>query len=271
MAENSAKQNINDSIKVGYWEKVRFLLPITLSLALPLGYLLAYVHEVGYCNVYKVPKELIALDWTSVIIGVSAALGGSLFLVWFIAMLLLPTQPKQRMGPIRRRLYFLFLVFVFSFFIALRYLLISELIYVITYFIVLGVILFVFPVITKTSAKEKGYRRKLAAYDNEQRKSEGPFLKWLGLRGVILIMLLFGIFTFSYLEGRIEAVNQDEFYVPSTYPNSIVLRIYGDTLICANVDVELREIEKEYFIIKTHDQPPPVLMSIKTGRLGLKE
>ena len=113
----------------------------------------------------------------------------------------------------------------------------------------------------------KSYSQKLAAYDNLQRKSEAPFLKRFGIGGAIIFMLLIGAFVFSYLGGRAQAMNQDEFYIPSTHPNSIILRIYGDKLICANFDEERREIKREYFILKANEQPIPVLISTKTGRL----
>ena len=84
-------------------------------------------------------------------------------------------------------------------------------------------------------------------------------------------MLLVGAYTFTYLEGRAQAINQEEFYVPSPYPNTVVLRIYGGNIICAPVNQARREIEKTYFILKINDEPRPMLIATKTGRLYVRE
>lgn len=267
MVEDCAEPKTNNNVHANNWKWIR----ISLLIAPPLGYLLAYTHELGYCNVFKIPKELILLDWTTVIVGVSATFGASLLLVWFITMLFLPMQSKRPMGPIKRRLYFFFLVFVFTLLFSYKYLIVKEVIYPIAYLVALAVFLFLIPIFTKDAKEAVGYRNKLAAYDELQRKSEAPFFKRVGLKELVLFIFLIGIFPFSYLGGRATAINQDEFYVPSTYPNSVVLRIYGDRLICAQLNKERREVERTYFILRTNDEPRPMLIATNTGRLHIRE
>lgn len=259
---------VKSDVEATDWKWPRILLVI----APPLGYTLAYTYERGYCGWFEIPKELIMLDWTTIIIGVSAALAGSSILMWFIAMLLLPGKPGKRMGPIRGRAYFFALVFFLSFFVAYKYLLVKEALYVITYLATIAIILFLMPIFDKSVKGVKGYRAKLEKHDELRTKTEYPFMKRLGLKGALIIMLLFGVFFFSYLEGRAQAMNQDEFYVPSTYPNSVVLRIYGDNIICAPVFDKARgEVEKTFFILKTNDEPRPMLIATKTGQLHIKQ
>lgn len=244
---------------------------IVLVIAPALGYTLAYTYEIGYCNVFKIPKEFIFLNWTTVIIGITAAFGGSLLMIWFVMMLLVPRQATKSMGPIRRRLYVLFIIFSFSFFVSFKYLLAKELIFIIAYLVAMAATLFLLPLLDKDIRKIKGYSNKLIAYDERLKTSEDPLLKRIGSRGIIVIMLLVGAYTFTYLEGRAQAINQEEFYVPSTYPHAVVLRIYGDNIVCAPVNQARREIERTYFILKTDDEPRPMLIAIKTGRLHVSE
>jgi hypothetical protein len=249
------------------WKWFRFLLVI----AAPLGYALAYTYERGYCDVFEIPKELIVLNWTTILIGVSAALAGSFILMWFIVMLLLPGKPGKQMGPIRGRLYFFSLMLALTLFVTLRYLIFEELIYAIVFVVVLFIALFIMPIFDKSARKKKGYRKKLKAYDKTRTEIKEPLLRHFGLKEALLIILLVGSLLFSYLEGRAQAINQDEFYIPSTHTNSVVLRIYGDSIICAPVASKARgEIERAFFILKTNDEPRPLLISTRTGRLHIK-
>ncbi len=261
---NTEQNSINENTG---WNWFR----IVLIIAPALGYTLAYTYEIGYCNVFKIPKEFIFLDLTTVIIGITAAFGGSLLIIWFVIMLLIPKQAIKPMGPIRRRLYFLLLICMLSFFIAYKYLLVWELIYIIAYLVAMAVILLLFPLLDRNTRKIKGYRNKLIANDEQTKKSTDPLLKRIGSRGIIVFMLLVGAYTFTYLEGRAQAINQEEFYVPSTYPSSVVLRIYGDNIVCAPVNQARKEIERTYFILKTNDEPRPMLIATKTGRLYVSE
>jgi len=249
------------------WKWLRILLVI----APPLGYALAYTYERGYCDVFEIPKELIVLNWTTIFIGVSAALAGSFLFLWFIMMLVIPQPSQKQRRPIWRRLYFFSLLFFLSFFVAYKYLLVKELLYIIAYLAAMAIMFFVMPIFDKSVKDVKGYREKLERYDDLRTKTEYPFMKRLGLRGILLIMLLGGAFLFSYLEGRAQAINQDEFYVPSTYPNSVVLRIYGDNIVCAPVNKARGEIDRAFFILKTNDEPRPMLIATRTGRLYIKQ
>ncbi len=49
---------------------------------------------------------------------------------------------------------------------------------------------------------------------------------------VIIICIVSVILSFGYLEGTLNAWQKEVFYVPSSNPDLVVLKIYGDNMIC---------------------------------------
>lgn len=62
--------------KTVYWSWLGSM----VALIVPLGYILAYIHEIGFCDFFKIPKELIQLNWTITLIAVTGVIGGVLVL-----------------------------------------------------------------------------------------------------------------------------------------------------------------------------------------------
>lgn len=60
-----------------------------------LGYALAFIHEIGYCDVFGIPHEFISLSLTSIFIALGAGLGLVGLLVW-VAYLILFAREQQR-------------------------------------------------------------------------------------------------------------------------------------------------------------------------------
>jgi hypothetical protein len=99
---------------------------------------------------------------------------------------------------------------------------------------------------------------------------------------VVAAMLLVVILLvwLPWYTGKLQAKTQTRFWVPtypdstSTYPNSVVLRIYGDRLVCG----EIKELENgtnqltgNFFVIRLDDNPRPVLKLEKKGNLKLPD
>lgn len=254
-------------------ESMNWKLAQLIALVAPaVGYILAFTHEVAYCEWFKIPIEFISLNWNVIITGVVASLGGAYLVMLPFIMLSLTKQSKRPMGHVERRVYFLVVIFVVLFAFAYRYLLVRELGYVISYLIGMAALLFLLPLSDTSIRKIKGYRNQLAAYDDPSRKPEDPFLKkWLNLRVIIVFILLVGAFGSAYLDGRAKAMNQEEFLIPSEYPNAVVLRIYGDSMICALVDLPSKVVERTYFVLKVGDSPKSTLTLTRTGCLHIAE
>lgn len=68
-------------------------------------------------------------------------------------------------------------------------------------------------------------------------------------------------------EGRRNAMTQTVFLIPSTYPQSVVLRVYGDTLVCAPFDQQNRTVESSFFFIRLGDASEVRLTPRKVGPL----
>jgi len=79
-------------------------------------------------------------------------------------------------------------------------------------------------------------------------------------------VVLFLSFMF-YSAGRAHALKQTEYLFPSTYEQSVVLRIYGDNMICAPVDRDKKEVQRSFFVLNVSGATPPTLKLEKIGPL----
>jgi len=115
-----------------------------------------------------------------------------------------------------------------------------------------------------------GYIKKLVAQDKADRQTPYP-LTFITkhLRSTTIGILLFVLLLFSlpYFSGEDTATKQEYFLVPSTNANSVVLRIYGDELICTELDKQSNKPNGKFFILKLADEPRPTLSLQKVGPL----
>jgi hypothetical protein len=134
------------------------------------------------------------------------------------------------------------------------------------YFVLL---LFVGPLWTRRNVTG-GYIAKLAAQDEADRQTPYPLtfitrhVGWTTI-GILFFVLL--LLSLSYLSGENTATRQEYFLAPSTNENSVVLRIYGDELICTQLDKQSNKPNGKLFILKLDDEPRPVLSLQKVGPL----
>lgn len=92
-------------------ERIEFRswIPLLIGIAPAVGYSLAYVYQLGYCDVYHIPYDLIHLDMTTILTAIAASLLGVAILVWFIFLIL--TIPLY-ISTTRKKIYFsLFILF----------------------------------------------------------------------------------------------------------------------------------------------------------------
>lgn len=250
---------------------------ITVSIilaALPaLGYILAFVYEVEYCRVFNIPREFVMISFTNLIIAIGSILGVS------IILLAIPQTPRlinivgfDKPGLITQRIIKHSIALLLVSVLFLRYYEIESHFYFL-YFLPLYYILrdFVLPLITQRSLS--GYRNKLKAEDEVKAFPAAripSFWKKHRYNVIMIIFTLLVLYTVASLDGKRTAIKQEEFLIPSTYPQSVVLKVYGDSLICSNFNRENRTLDGELFFIKL-GRDPQLKLSLQTvGPLKLK-
>jgi hypothetical protein len=87
---------------------------------------------------------------------------------------------------------------------------------------------------------------------------------------VIITVFLLGLYI-ALSAGKAEATKQEEFLVTNTKPELVVLRIYGDNLICAPFDRKTGEVEESFSVLKNTGDPNLSLRFEKLGNLHIPE
>lgn len=142
-------------------------------------------------------------------------------------------------------------------------------------FFLMMVIVFFFFLFPLISQRSKGsYLEKLRAEDEYDAKSAKGLMVTLArsvsFKHRYYLFWLFLIFWIAGSAGKAKAVNEQEFFVLASAPNTVVLRIYGDRMICAPFNREDRKVERSLIIYRTDANPPLKLMLEEVGPLSLK-
>ena len=82
-----------------------------------------------------------------------------------------------------------------------------------------------------------------------------------------LLYLFFISVVLANLAGDAAAISQKEFLVTNTTPAMVVLRVYGDTMICAPFDRNSHEVKKSFTLLKMAEDPKLVLSLENVGPL----
>lgn len=214
--------------------ELRPWIPLLIAVAPALGYGLAYVHERGYCAVYHIPFDLIHLDLTTVLVAIAASLGG-LALLLYIAFLAM-TVPLDTSAT-KKKIYLSSILFVFLVLFGFLYLTVEEFIQLSIAFAVFLFSIFIFPrillwLIRKFPTKRQRQETLLDRWANNK------YLQY----GCIAILVIAFIFVSGYLAGRSDAWKKEIFLVPSSNPELVVLKIYGDNIVCGKLVQKSDEI-----------------------------
>ena len=126
---------------------------------------------------------------------------------------------------------------------------------------------FVFPLIVQ---RGKTYVEKLEAQEDTERQvvdSYAIMQRKFGNESLLIILLFLGGMTTALSAGTAEAIRQEEFLVTNTKPELVVLRIYGDNLICVPFNRATGEIEQSFSVMKNTGETGLVLHLEKLGQL----
>lgn len=244
-----------------------------ILVAIPaLAYYLTFSYERWYCDVFDIPQEFIKLDLTTVLVYAAAILG-----VWTIVLPVLdvfadlPTSPAVHPNAWGRLVkkyvpFFVFFAAVSYFYWDVR-----------KFSIFTGLIILAM-LSEILIARLFGDKTKPLA---ERINPQSPLLlpgsglnivkARLGakLTGIILTVAVGTLL--SGVLGASAALKQEAFLVPSSHPNRVVLRQYGDKLICAAVDFEKRIVIPD-FIVLTLGADPNTRFELKpVGPLRLRQ
>lgn len=239
------------------------------------GYMLSFLYEMGFAGVFKIPSQFITISLTNFFVAT-----GSLFM---IALLLFQLSNLAFVvfsglstsdSPVYRRLVRLSPGLLFSMVLLLltvgtRSSVWISVVGVSAIFIFFE---FVFPCITQRD--KVTYLEKLKAQDQLDRQREDllDYISQRAGRPVITIVTFLGLIAcLYYFAGYTTALKQSEFLVADTSPERVVLRIYGDKMICAPFDRTTGTVEKNFVILKMAEDPSMALHLEKIGPLSLEK
>ena len=206
-----------------------------------LVYLCVFSCEYAYCTYFKIPVQLISLDIRNVFKFISII--PFLLILAFLIVKFIPFLERMGKSTIGRGLFLI----LFWFFIGLFFLKSFNWLLFFAAWLV-GVSYFIFPIFQQYS--KKPYMNKLRKRNQikDLEISNYPLLKHNIIYRSQLFILFSIFFLFMTQEfGRWNAVNRSEFDVIGD--NLLVLAIYNDRFICAELDRETKTIGNKRIII----------------------
>lgn len=223
--------------------EIRQWIPVIITAAPALGYGLAYVYELGYCEAYHIPFDLIRLELTTILVAIAASLGGLAILAWLIFLLM---SVPLYISETRKKIYFSVIYLIFLFLFALFYLNVEESKQLGIMYLTFVFVIFVIPWLSRKSHKKR-------------KRQDIPINRFINNKyfkyGCVIIFIIISALTFGYLAGRSDAWKKEIFYVPSSHPQLVVLRIYDENIVCGEL---IQESEKfglgpKIYLLKVYD------------------
>lgn len=228
-------------------DEKRKLIPEGLFIAgIPfIGYLAAFTYEYGYALHYGIPVELISISLDRVLYFLGALVG--LLFIIFYAVHLVYIVCQHNRG-------LLFALFLLAPVLVLGIALTCIYDYKIWawYWGVLlffASIWFVPPLLTH---KDKGSyeERYRASVAGEPDTLYNLAVRVVGL-GVTELLMWVAVFLFiAYHLGQGRALYQQDYWVDSSEPNTVVLRFYGDTVISHEYDAKTLKLAGDFLVTK---------------------
>src|SRR3989338_3977635 len=234
-----------------------------------IAYLITFTYEASFSGVFEIPFQFITLNLTTVFVVASVLIGVVLLLCSTGNFVYTYVVPKSEDNPIYRSLVRFFpLFFLLTVVIALFGPNWKEWIGYLVITAFYAFLEFAFPLITQK--EEKTYKDKLKSQEMVEAQVD-TLVDYASLRvgrgGLKIIAWLALFAVISYSAGRAEALRKDKFLVIPTPPEAVVLRIYGDSLICAPFNRETRKVQKSFFVTKVPEDSKLILKLEKVGPL----
>lgn len=235
-----------------------------------LAYYFASRFEEGYCHTFYIPNDFIQVDLaTTLTFSAIVLLLLWMFLSWIDGLFDEPSETiKAQLRPWQRILgrYFPFigLIALFSIVYLGYWHRLSVYVYcVLTIALIdvaLGLFAMIAPIPKDMPRRERFLSRPLFIHQTS---------RTLSLISSRLGCSAFSLFAFVILGsvlagciGNAAALNKTSFLVPSSKPDSVVVRSYGDKLICVPLDPTTKKPQKRVFFLSSTDRT--LQLDIKT-------
>lgn len=198
---------------------------LVLAIISALSYCYTYVYEWGFCSVYRIPDDLIKLDTVRLLIvgmGLLTIVSFSVMLFAYTSSHVVFTQSKMK-WRVAKAIPALVLIGVILW---------GQLNF--------GIAILSFVVVSANVFLDIGIAEKRAGQQKTAKKPANMY-EWLLARvgygpvNVAVYILVIGLGAHS--AGVAEAETKSRFLVLAKMPDLLVLRIYGDTMICAKADL----------------------------------
>ena len=254
---------------------------------------MAFIQEMGFCTYFNIPYEFIQLNLTESLIAVGEGLLLSiiisLFLLWYYASDR-GLGPKG-LTPTKRWVWFALLLLACAFDLCivsglslLRPLIWELLAALSSIMIVLFILGEFLSWLGKSLSWLWSQSKRLYRYirhpppsaphqrHESPRAHRDPLSDFLAERvgtRTLLVVIAFIVIAFvePWFVGNIRATTQVDFLQPSDNTSQVVLRVYGNDLICAPLASDNKTVLRSFYVLKMDDQPRPVLTSNSIGPL----
>lgn len=240
-----------------------------LAATIPLtGYLLAFVYEAGFCTAFHIPLSFITLTPTIVFAAVAALTVLVAPLFWLANIMCIMGLDLR--DPVARSLTRLAIPGVlFLLFIGVNPKAWQESIWLLCLLAFLALGEFGLPLLTQRD--KKSYREKLLGQEAVEARVTDLFHVFgrrFGTLPMTIAVVMIMAILLSNIAGRSQAKRQEEFLVLASSPETVVLRVYGDDLVCAQFDRATKEIQPNFFTIKRVSLPSEPRIQLNLEKVG---
>lgn len=222
---------------------------ILLALLTAVSYIYTYSYEKGFFSVFDLPEILIEVNINTVLYTAAWLFAILFFVTVFVVQLLIALNIK-RLGLI---------AMLPSIFLLLVTILMYGFAHWREWLWLLVIVVVSFLINIPTLMRKEYIDDKTEILDVPEGKSNNFWSLFLFNRlksspevYLLAILLIVGIY-FSYSLGKSQALRETSYLVVNTEPESVVLRIYGDKMLCSPVNKKTRELSNKLLIFKVSD------------------
>jgi hypothetical protein len=247
-----------------------FLAKYALALAPALAYYLVYEGEKSYCAAFGLPIYFIEINLATVLLFASLVLGFSLYILFFIdsayEAFIGHSAEDQHGRAAQHYAVFVSLIVLFAALFGLKWR--AWIGWVLGFLLIL---LLDFQFVRFSGNKGRPAWKQLI----------GPIEVWskFPLFGIPKKILkdLFPLFIFIYVSvviaqavGRASAYNQTDFLILSNISDTMVVKKYGDKMICCKYDPKTKSVDDNFFVIEAGADRNITFKMAKIGPMNLK-
>lgn len=234
--------------------------------------MITFSYEAGYAKAYGIPLELITIGLTDILIAFGVLIVSyGLVIPIILNMGAALGEPKDALESMHRRVVrysFVAFFILYPFYVYWGWR--GFIVYLST---VAGAVIFSYGVPLVTQKKIEGYRNKVAASEKVRWTEYKGSLRYkidqrFGSYLTASIMYLIIGLGFVFALGNVEATSRINFPVLMSDEDTVVLRIYGDTVVSARVDRAKKQLVFPLSIHKISDKSDLKLKFEKIGPLA---